>query len=168
MSETRVVAPGPRKIGGPKKIGGGASAPAPEPEAPAPRRPRGLLLVVLLVVAAAAAGAAAYFLLLAPAEAGPEPEPEPGITVAVEPRNINLADGHYLRMGFAVQLAAGAEEIPVAPATDVAIALYSGRDVAEVTDPERRAELQAELTERLVGVYGEEVLAVYLTDYVTQ
>lgn len=167
MSETRVVAPATRKIGGARKIGGNIPPPAPEPPTARPRRRRGLLLGLALLLAAAL-GATVYLLVLAPQDPGAEPEPEPGITVAVEPRNINLADGHYLRLGFAVQLVAGADEIPVAPATDVAIALYSGRPVEEVTDPQRRAELQAELTQRLVEVYGEEVLAVYLTDYVTQ
>lgn len=123
-------------------------------------------MAAVLVALAAVAG---FLFLRGPAEPAPEAaEPEPGVTVAVEPRNINLADGRYLRMGFAIQLAAEAEEVPTEPATDIAIALYSGRSIDEVNDPERRAELKDQLTDRLVEAYGEEVLTVYLTDFVTQ
>ncbi|WP_324650460.1 flagellar basal body-associated FliL family protein [Georgenia sp. H159] len=164
MSATRVIAPGGRKIGG-----GSAAPPPPEPPAPPLRRRRRSVLLVLATVLVAAAAVTGYLFLQGPADVEPEPEaPEPGITVAVEPRNINLADGRYLRMGFAIQLAAEAEEIHTEPATDIAISLYSGLGVDEVNDPERRAELKAELTDRLVETYGEEVLAVYLTDFVTQ
>lgn len=162
MSATRVIAPGARKIGG-----GAPAQPPPETPEPAPkRRGRGLLLVLVLL--GLLGGAAAYLLLPASDSAADVTEPEPGIAVAVEPRNINLAEGRYLRLGFTIQLAEGAEEIPTAQAIDIAIDLYSGRSVAETNDPEQRAALAAELTERLVAAYGEEVLTVYLTDYVTQ
>lgn len=144
------------------RITGVPPSSATEPEPPRSRR---RLLVVL--VAALVALAAGTFLLLRPTEATEPEEPEPGATVTIEPRNINLADG-YLRLGFAIELAADVEEIATARAIDSAITLFSGRTVAEVNDPERRAELKSQLTAELVEAYDGEVLAVYFTDFVTQ
>ena len=163
MSEKRV-------IGAPRKIGGGKAAVAPAPPTPEPAPPtrgRGRLLVIVLVVLLAAAAGAFYLLRPADTAAAPE-DPVPGMTVVVEPRNINLADGHYLRLGFAIELVAEAEEIPTAQATDIAIALFSGRTIEEVNDPEQRAGLKDELTGRLVEAYAGEVSTVYFTDFVTQ
>ena len=69
--------------------------------------------------------------------------PAPSLTV--EPVSLNLADGHYLRLGMALQLTAGrGDEAPdTARALDLAIALFSGRTVAEVSDPATRDALDA-------------------------
>lgn len=162
MAEKRVIGAQSRKIGG----GQAAPAPAPAEPAPQPRRGRGRLLIVLgAVLAVVAAGA---FVLLRPSEPEVPAEPEPGATVTIEPRNINLADGHYLRLGFAIELVAEVEEIATAQATDIAIDLFTGRTVAEVNDPEQREALKSQLSERLVEAYDGEVLTVYFTDFVTQ
>ncbi|GAA1647992.1 flagellar basal body-associated FliL family protein [Georgenia ruanii] len=133
-----------------------------------PRRRRGLVVLVVLVVVLAAA-AAAY--VLRPWEsdaAAPEKAPELGLVVPVDPISVNLADGHYLRLGFSIQLKKGAtKDLQVARALDIAIATYSGKDVAEVNDPARREELKAELLTQLSATF-KEVVDVYLTDYVTQ
>ncbi|WP_152192548.1 flagellar basal body-associated FliL family protein [Georgenia satyanarayanai] len=162
MPEKRVIGAQSRKIGG------GQAAPAPAPPQPeaTPRSGRGRLLVVLAAVLAVVAVGA--FVFLRPSEPAAPEEPEVGDTVTIEPRNINLADGHYLRLGFAIELVAEVEEIATAQATDIAIALFTGRTVAEVNDPVRREELKAELSERLVEAYDGEVLTVYFTDFVTQ
>lgn len=158
-----------------QKIGGGASArvvdptPAAEPEAP-PRSRRRLVLVVVAVVVLVAAGVAAWF-LLGRGDAAPAPEPtvEAGEVLQVEPISINLADGHYLRLGLGLQLTADVHE-PVDPsrALDLAIAQYAGRSVDEVSDPATRDALKAELAGRLSEAYEGEVMDVYLTNYVTQ
>ncbi|WP_211489867.1 FliI/YscN family ATPase [Georgenia thermotolerans] len=81
----------------------------------------------------------------------------------------NLADGHYLRLGFSIQLKKGATaELQVARALDIAIATYSGKPIDEVNDPARREELKAELLTQLSETFKGEVVDVYLTDYVTQ
>lgn len=125
------------------------------------------MLAIAVVLLVAAAGAFFGPRLLADGEDAPA-EPEPGAVVAIEPLNVNLAEGRYLRLGFTVQLAAGADELPAAPVTDLAIALYSGRTVEEVNDPARRAELQDELATQLTERFDVEVMAVYYTDFVTQ
>lgn len=165
-----------RVISGPKigaKIGGNASAapaPAPEPEPKKRRAPSKQLLIIGAVVVVLAAAAAAWFLFFqgdgAPVE---EPAPEAGEVVQVEPISLNLADGHYLRLGLALQLTADAHESPdPARALDLAIELFSGRTVAEISDPTSRAALKDQLAHQLVEAYEGEVMDVYLTNYVTQ
>jgi flagellar FliL protein len=170
--EQRVIGGG-QKIGG-GKIGGGATAkeaPAPEPE-PAKKGRKKLFLIIGAVVLVAG-GAAAYFLLGmggGDAEAA-EPEPEPGAVVAVEPISLNLAQGHYLRLGFSLQMtleAGGHGEPDPGKAVDAAIALFSGRTVAEISDAETRETLKGEFLHELEELYHGEVMDVYLTNYVTQ
>lgn len=169
MSETRVIGAQGPKIGGGRRPSTPPATPAPPSAPAAPPRRRGRIIVLMLVVAAVAAGVVFYLMRPTDTVAAPEePEPEPGITMLVDPRNINLADGHYLRLGFAIELVADAEEVPVPVATDIAIALFSGRTVEEVNDPERRAALKEELTAQLTEAYEGQVYAVHLTDFVTQ
>ncbi|KQY45932.1 flagellar basal body-associated protein FliL [Cellulomonas sp. Root137] len=167
--EQRVVSGA--KIGG-NKIGGGSasSTPAVEAEQPAKKTRKKLLLVVGAVVLLAG-GAAAYLLLgKGGGEPAAEPAPVPGAVLTVEPVSLNLAEGHYLRLGLALQLTeeAGEEAPDTARALDLAIALFSGRTVAEVSDPATRDALTAELAHQLAEAYEGEVMDVYLTNYVTQ
>lgn len=176
MVEQRVIG---QKIGARRP----ASSPAPAPEEPlAPpateetppkRRRRTRPIVVALVVAAlAVAGVAAYLLLTArAAEAQPQsaPAPVPGNVLTVETVSVNLAGGHYLRLGMALQLTADvAREPDPSRALDLAIAWYSGRPITEVTDPASRTQLKAGLLQQIEAAYEGEVMDLYLTDYVTQ
>jgi flagellar FliL protein len=166
--EQRVVSGS--KIGGNNKIGGGSSSSAePEAEAPAKKSKKKLLIVVLVVVLAVA-GAAAYVLLGKKGEPAAEPPPEKGAVLTIDPVSLNLAEGHYLRLGLALQLTkdAGEETPDTAAALDHAIALFSGHTIAEVSDPATRDALKAELLGQLDEVYEGMVMDVYLTNYVTQ
>ncbi|GCE78023.1 flagellar basal body-associated FliL family protein [Cellulomonas biazotea] len=165
-----------RVISGPKigaKIGGSSSAaPTPPPEEEKKKRgpSRKVLLVVVGVLVLLLAGAGAYFFLLK-GDGAPkvEPPPEPGAVVTVDAVSINLADGHYLRLGMALQLTADSHETPdTARALDLAIALFSGRSITEVSDPATRDQLKADLAHQLAEAYEGEVMDVYLTNYVTQ
>lgn len=166
-----------RVISGPKigaKIGGGSSA-APTPPPAEETKKRGpskkVLILVIGVVVLLGAAAAAYFLVFAKdGGAEPvEPAPEPGAVLTVDPISLNLADGHYLRLGLALQLTAESEEAPdPSKALDAAIALFSGRSIAEVSDPAVREQLTDELAHHLEELYEGEVMDVYLTNYVTQ
>lgn len=170
--EQRVIGGG-QKIGG-GKIGGGAAkeAPAPEPEPKAKKGRKKLVLIVGAVVLVAA-GAAAYVLLGlgggGDAEAA-EPEPVPGEVLAVEPISMNLAQGHYLRLGFELQLTTDVGEHAPEPgkAVDAAITLFSGRTMAEVSDPATRETLKEEFLHELEELYHGAVMDVYFTNYVTQ
>ena len=169
ITEQRVVANKP-------KIGARPSSPsaAPEPAELEGKKGKGgkkkllIMGLVLLLV-----GGAAYWFLLKPAggaeTAVEEPAPEPGVVVIVEPISLNLADGHYLRIGLGLQLVAGVTEEPdTARALDLVVALFSGRTMAEITTTEGREALKAELLAQLEEAYEGEVMDVYFTDYVTQ
>ncbi len=172
--EQRVVGSGVKigagKIGG-AKIGKPAPEPAPEPAKA--KGGKGLVVALVVVVVLLVAAAATWWFVLRPQDGAAAPveekAPEKGEVVAVEPVSLNLAGGHYLRLGFSLQLTADAHEAPdPAVAIDHAIALFSGRTVAEVSDPDTREELRDELAQRLSEVYEGEVMGVYLTNYVTQ
>lgn len=140
-----------------------------------------MLLVIGLVVVLAL-GAGAYFFLFKPSgDAAPSDEQgehgssdarTPGEVVTVEPVSVNLADSHYLRLGFSLQLStdAGGGHGPfvVAQAIDVALEHFAGRTIEEVNDPEHRQELKEEFLHLLDEAYHGVVMEVYYTDYVTQ
>jgi flagellar protein FliL len=120
-----------------------------------------LLLVIVLLVAAAA-----WFLFL---RGGGEPaEPKPGEMLPLESTQINLAEGHYLKLGIALQLTEGAHEVDGSKALDAAIELFSGRDVTELARTETRQTLKKKLTTELDHRYHGDVMEVYFTEFVTQ
>ena len=95
--------------------------------------------------------------------------PVPGVVLKVDPVSVNLSDGHYLRLGLGLQLTKDVAEAPdPAKALDLAIALYSGHTVAEVSNPATRDALKAQLVTELSTAYEGEVMDVYLTNFVTQ
>ncbi len=172
-TETRVVSEK-------KKIGAkaGSSGAAPVDEAPG-KKGKKKLIAVLLVVVLVAAGAG-YWFVLKPKAATPdgataaqsapaEPEQKPGTVLAIDSISINLAGGHYLRLGLALQLTADVKEDPdTARALDLAIALFSQQPLEEVSDEAKREALKAELLGELKDAYEGEVMGVYFTDFVTQ
>jgi len=121
-----------------------------------------LVIAAVLVLALAAGG---WFFFLKPAESS---EPVPGEVMALEGTQLNLAGGHYLRLGLALQLSADAHEAEGSKALDAAISLFSGLEVAEVSRAEQREELRAQLLEKLEKAYHGEVIDVYFTEFVTQ
>lgn len=99
--------------------------------------------------------------------------PPAGMIAKIEPININLADGHFLRVGMGLQLIEGleAKEFEAglgAKATDIIIELLGGSDMAEISTPEGRDHVKAELKKHLEEAYEGEVLDVYFTDFVMQ
>ena len=161
------------KIGGGNKIGGGASASRDvEPDSPKAKakKPKKKLMIIVLVAVLAIGGGGAYFFLGKGEKDTAEPPPEKGAVLTIEPVSLNLAEGHYLRLGLGLQLTAdvGTEVPDTAEALDLAIATFSGHTVAEVTDPATREALTAQLVAALAIAYDGEVMDVYLTNYVTQ
>lgn len=168
--EKRVIASSVR----PARPGAGGApdakgvAGAPEPEK---KKSKKKLMIIVVAVVLVVAGAAYYFLVMSKASAGPavEPPPEPGIVVPVTAVSLNLEGTHYLRIGFGLQMIKSVSEAPnTSKAVDLAIELYSGKSVAEVTDPTTREALKAQLLASIEKAYDEEVMGLYFTDYVTQ
>ena len=129
----------------------------------APKSKRKVL--VLALVAALVVAAAGYWFFLRPS--GPQ-EPVPGEVMTLEPIQINLAEGHYLKVGIALQLTADAHELDGSQALDATISLFSGLPLEDVSLPKQRNELKDELSSHLEEAYHGQVMEVYYTEFVTQ
>jgi flagellar FliL protein len=136
-----------------------------ETTAPAEGKPRKKKLVLGLVAVLVVAGAAYWFVLR------PQPAssaPKPGDVVKLDAIQVNLAGTHYLRVGIALQLVAGVKDADGSKALDATIEEFSGKDMAEVNDPAKRAQLKEQLVKELDQRYDGEVMGVYFTEFVTQ
>jgi flagellar FliL protein len=131
-------------------------------EAGAPRSRKKLILILVAVLAIGGGG---YWFFLKPAPAGP---PKPGTVVTLEPIQVNLASAHYLRVGIALQLVAGAAEADGSKALDATIDEFSGLEMADVNDPAKRAAYKKALEKELEHRYEGDVMGVYFTEFVTQ
>lgn len=130
-------------------------------------RRRVVLVAAVLVVLLAAGGW--FFFLRGGGEAEAAPAPTPGEVLVLDPISVNLAGGHYLKLGMAVQMVEGAEHAPEGSrALDIAIDLFSGRDMADLGTAELRQEVKAELVKRISEAYHHEVMDVYFTEFVMQ
>jgi flagellar FliL protein len=159
-------------------------APAPPTEAaaaPVAKKGGRKKLLILVVALLVVAGGAWTFLKPAPAASATE-APKPGPVVALEPLTLNLADGHYLKLGLALQAteavaeeaAAHAAEGPAAPlldgarALDAAISVLGDRSYAQLLAPGGRAKAKAAVDAVIKKRYEGKVLQVYLTQFVMQ
>jgi flagellar FliL protein len=132
-------------------------------EAPVKSRKK-LLLIVAVATLVLAAGA--WWFLIRPA--GAEAKPTPGEVVQLEPIQVNLAGGHYLKIGIALQAVKGAKEVDSSKALDATIELFSGTTVEHLANAGDRAKLKQALAQELEHRYHGEVMEVYFTDFVTQ
>jgi flagellar FliL protein len=123
--------------------------------------------VLLLLLVLALAGAATWWFMLRPASA--EEAPHPGAVVKLEAIQVNLADGHYLRIGIALQATdAVEEELDGSKALDATIELFTGQSQEQLARKPYRDGLKEKLAHRLEEAYEGEVMQVYFTDFVTQ
>ena len=60
------------------------------------------------------------------------------------------------------------EEVDGSKALDALINVYTGEKVEGLAEPSRREELREVLVDRVVELYEDEVLDVYITEFVTQ
>jgi flagellar FliL protein len=163
-----------------------ATAPAEAPEVPAADRRKGgkrrrLLLVVPLLVFLAVAGLLAKSHLAGAATPGPDLTKVPGAVVPLQSMTLNLTDGHFLKVGLALQLseaatpaggsaegAAAAPAVDGSKALDAAIAILGARSYAQLLAPGGRAAAQKSLTAEVSKRYDGGVLKVYFTEFVMQ
>ncbi|GAA3652334.1 hypothetical protein GCM10022237_10230 [Nocardioides ginsengisoli] len=125
-------------------------------------RTRKLGIVVVLVAVLAGAG---WFFVLKP---GGETGPKPGEVVTLDSIQVNLAAGHYLRLGMALQMTEKATQTDGSKALDAAIGVFSGLPVSQVDQAASREKLRKTLEKLLLERYHGEVMGVYFTEFVTQ
>ena len=129
---------------------------------------------LLLIAAPAALAVLAlvwFFFLSGPSEEEKKEaaKPKPGEVVKIDPIHINLADGHFLKLGLALQATENAHEPPDgSKALDLAIALFSGKEVTEINSGKHREEAKKHLLKEVGEAYEGEVMDVYFTEFVTQ
>jgi flagellar FliL protein len=112
-----------------------------------------IVIIAPLVLLLAAAGWF-FFLRGGGEETTALPAPEAGEMLEVEPITINLAGGHFLKLGMGLQVVKGAHEAPSsAKALDLAISQFSGKTIAELSTAEGREKNKAELTARVKLAY---------------
>ncbi|MEZ0166041.1 flagellar basal body-associated protein FliL [Kineococcus sp. LSe6-4] len=111
----------------------------------------------------------------------------PGDVTALDPISVNLADGHYLKIGVALQQVAaagggeghgGSTGPDGSKAYDLIISQYSNLPMDELENAEQRDRLKNELQEKIVTAYETEdektkaktktVMGIYLTSFVMQ
>jgi flagellar protein FliL len=128
-----------------------------------PKKSKKMLFIIVGVVLIAAA---AWFFMLRPS--GGKVEKKPGEVVTMEPIQINLADGHYLRLGLTLQMTTASKEADGSKALDSAIGVFSGLPKEKLLSAKVRAHLKKELLHDLDERYEGSVMDVYFTDFVTQ
>ena len=123
-------------------------------------------LILALVAVVLILGAGAYFVLKPAGKPGP---PKPGTVVKLDSIQLNLAGGHYLRLGLALQETASAkEDVDGSKALDAAISLFSGQSVSDLDQGQAREALKTKLSHELTSLYDGDVMGVYFTEFVTQ
>lgn len=142
------------------------TAPAAAESAEEPKK-GGKKKLIIIAVLVLALGGGGYFFFLKPK--GPPPPPEPGEVLVMEPVQINLEGGHYLRIGIALQMTASVAHAPDgSKALDAVIELFTGLDMNDLTNAKERHHLKEELMEHLEHEYHGDVMGVYFTEFVTQ
>jgi flagellar FliL protein len=143
-------------------------------EAPKKSKKKMLMIIAIALVVLGGGGVGA-FIMLKGDKAEAKPEPKKGIVTAIEnDLTINLADGHYLKLGFALQETedAGTEAVDTSEAINLAIDQYTGKSVAELSTEKGRETAKSELLEKIKKAYAENdtqtIMDIYYTAFVTQ
>lgn len=128
------------------------------------------LVLALLVVVVVGAAAAWFFLFRGNGSAAAEPKkPEKGAVLVVDPVSINLAEGRYLKFGFALQLTKKVKEQPdPSQALAIAIDQFSGQSMEKLSKPEERRKAVETFTKAVEKAYEGEVMDLYPTTLVMQ
>ena len=132
-------------------------------------------LIIILVAVLLVAGGGGYFMFGKGGGTKAPPKPVAGAVVPLDPITINLAGGHFLKLGIALQATKTAKEAPDgSQALDIAIEIFSNRTVAELNTTAGRDKFKKELTGKVVTAYADpktkvqSVMDVYFTEFVMQ
>jgi flagellar FliL protein len=142
-----------------------------------PKKKSPVKLIVLLAVGVIGGIAFAKVTGGGSANAGPTTtaKPEPGEVAKVEAININLADGHYLRIAYGVQLsktvtvkAEAWAKSESSKMSDIIISEFSGKKLEELSTKEGREKAMHDVVEEASEKLEGEVIDVYLDEFVMQ
>ena len=100
-------------------------------------------------------------------------EPVPGGVATMDPLSVNLADGHFLKVGIALELVEGVEvgefmKGDISKAKDLLIDRMGGLPMEQLTSPDGRKTIKEELAKAARKLYKDEVIDIYFTDFVMQ
>ncbi len=142
-------------------------------EAAAPKKSKKKLLILVMAVLLAIGGAGGYLMFSGGAKTSKtpvaKPKPKPGAVLALDAITVNLAEGHFLKVKMALQLtASAAKDTDGSEAMDLAIAEFSNRPMADFASADGRAKAKAQLLDKVEGVYPDEVMDIYFTQFVMQ
>jgi flagellar FliL protein len=127
---------------------------------------KGKLVMIIIIVLVLVLGGVGYLKFI---KKGPPPAPVPGAVVALDPITINLAGGHFLKLGLALQATAKVKEGPDgSKALDLAVNELSNRSIAELSSNKNRNKIKEDLKEKVVKAYDDEVMDIYFTQFVMQ
>jgi flagellar protein FliL len=119
------------------------------------------MIIMLLPTLLLVAGAGWYFLLRSPTSTEIViPKPTAGAVTTLDPITINLAGGHFLKVGMAMQMDASAgEEADGSKLLDLAISEFSGKTLDELASTDGRDQAKDELIARMKFAYLPETSA---------
>ena len=145
-----------------------------EAAAEAPKKSNKMLIIIIAAVVLLGGGGGAFFMMKGSGSKA-EAAPKKGIVTAIDSAiTINLADGHYLKLGFSLQQTAdsGTEAVDTSEALNLAIDEYTGKTVAELTTDKGREDAKADFLKQVVKAYTvdkkQEVMDIYFTTFVIQ
>jgi flagellar protein FliL len=134
-----------------------------------------LMIIVIAAVVLLGGGGGAFFMMKGSSAKAAVKVPVKGVVVTMETAlTINLADGHYLKLAFTLQETAdaGAEAIDNSEAIDLAIAEYTGMDIAALEVEKGRDASKEALLKAIEKAYNEKgkqiIMDLYYTQFVTQ
>ncbi|MBL8930927.1 MAG: flagellar basal body-associated FliL family protein [Kineosporiaceae bacterium] len=131
--------------------------------------------LIIIIALVAVLGGAAFFFLKPGGDAAASPTPTPTVShapgpiIQLEPITINLAGGHFLKLGMALQASAEVtEEVSGAKALDAAIELFSNKTIDELATVKGREKAKEKLVEEIAELYEDQVYDLYFTEFVMQ
>jgi flagellar FliL protein len=123
-----------------------------------------IILVVVLLV-----GGLGYKMTLGKAKVTGPVKPVKGAVLKLDSVSLNLAGGHFLKLGIALQeTKKAAADFDGSQATDLAISQFSGMTMEDLAVPAKREAAKEAYLSKVEKAYPDEVMDVYFTDFVMQ
>ncbi|HUW78788.1 MAG TPA: flagellar basal body-associated FliL family protein [Candidatus Nanopelagicaceae bacterium] len=125
--------------------------------------------LVILAGAVIVAIALAGYLMVGGSTAQAKPAPKPGNVVKLDSIFLNLSDGHYLKLGMALQETTDVTaDVDGSQALDAAIELFSRVSMAQLNNADQRDAIKKQLISKIESIYPDKVMDVYYTEFVMQ